>query len=707
MAFLPVSAADLAARGWEGIDFLFITGDAYVDHPSFGAALLTRLLESEGYRVGIAAQPDPRDPQSLLAMGRPSHGVFLSSGVVDSMVNHYTAAGRKRSDDRYSPGGKAGRRPDRALIRYGQMVREQLGDIPLVIGGIEASLRRFAHYDYWSDSVRRSILEDSQADLLVYGMGELPILEIARLLARGARIERICTLRGTAVLRRPDQLPNKLADAIASLEASLESTPETGPDDSPVEAGTDDSQNHMSPDDSRNEARPADIQTETGPDAGLTETSSDRPFPQTGTLVLLPDAESVRGDRRLYARAFQVQQSEQDPASGRTLVQRHHRRLVVQNPPQRPMTTTEMDLIYDLPYERRAHPMYDAEGGVPALAEVRFSINSHRGCYGSCAFCAIAYHQGRIIQNRSADSIIREGTLLTGLDGFKGYIHDVGGPTANFYEPACDKQAGGAVCRERLCLWPKPCPRLRSSHTAYIGVLRRLRALPGVKKVFVRSGVRFDAVVRDPDPAFLEELCRYHISGQLKVAPEHTVDSVLSVMRKPAHAVYEEFAERFRATNERLGLRQFLVPYLISGHPGCTLEQSVELAGYIRAHKVIPEQVQDFYPTPGTVATAMYWTGLDPQTLQPVHVPDPEEKAMQRALLQFSLPENRALVEKALQRLGRTDLIGYHPEALLLPERTRRGSGGQGSGGPRSGGQGRGGPDIGRPGRGGPPRRGR
>ncbi len=625
MAFLPVSAADLADYGWDGIDFLFISGDAYVDHPSFGTALLTRVLESKGYRVGIAAQPDPEDPQSLLAMGRPAYGVFISSGVVDSMVNHYTAAGRKRSDDRYSPGGKSGFRPDRALIRYGQMVRKQLGDVPLVIGGIEASLRRFAHYDYWSDSVRQSILIDSQADILVYGMGELPIVEIARLLARGARIDSLNNLRGTAVARRIEQLPRKLAATIEELSAETAE-----------------------------------------PDNSVT-------FPQNDLCILLPAAKAVQADKRLYARAFQVQQSELDPAAGRTLVQPHHHRLVVQNPPQRPMTTAELDKIYDLPFERQAHPMYDAAGGVPALEEVRFSINSHRGCYGSCSFCAIAYHQGRIIQNRSSDSIVREGKLLTDLDGFKGYIHDVGGPTANFYLPACERQEQGSVCRERLCLWPKVCPRLRTSHAEYLSVLRQLRRLPGVKKVFVRSGVRFDAIVRDPDPAFLEELCEYHVSGQLKVAPEHTVDSVLSIMRKPKHEVYETFATRFKEVNERLGLKQYLVPYLISGHPGCTLEMAVELAGYIRAQKVMPEQVQDFYPTPGTVSTAMYYTGLDPATLEPIHVPDPDEKAMQRALLQFSLPKNRKLVEKALKKLGRPDLIGHHPEALLLPGKAVRG----------------------------------
>ncbi len=625
MAFLPVSAADLAEHGWDRIDFLFISGDAYVDHPSFGTALLTRLLESKGYRVGIAAQPDPDDPESLLAMGCPAYGVFISTGVVDSMVNHYTAAGRKRSDDRYSPGGKTGYRPDRALIRYGQMVREQLGAVPLIVGGIEASLRRFAHYDYWSDSVRQSILIDSQADILVYGMGELPIIEIARLLARGASVESINNLRGTAVARRHDQLPRKLVAAITELTAA-----------------------------------------ETGAEA--------EEFPQNDICILLPAADVVQADKRLYARAFHVQQSEQDPAAGRVLVQPHHSRLVVQNPPQRPMTTTELDGIYDLPFERKAHPMYDAAGGVPALAEVRFSINSHRGCFGSCAFCAIAYHQGRIIQNRSADSIVREGRKLTDLAGFKGYIHDVGGPTANFYLPACERQEQGSVCRERLCLWPKVCPRLRISHSEYLSVLRQLRRLPGVKKVFVRSGVRFDAVVNDPDPIFLEELCQYHVSGQLKVAPEHTVDSVLSLMRKPGHEVFETFAARFKEVNERLGLKQYLVPYLISGHPGCTLEMAVELAGYIRAQKVMPEQVQDFYPTPGTVSTTMYYTGLDPATLEPVYVPDAEEKAMQRALLQFSLPRNRKLVEKALKQLGRMDLIGHHPEALLLPVRAARGN---------------------------------
>ena len=613
MAFLPVCADDLAARGWDELDFLFITGDAYVDHPSFGAALLTRLLEAEGYRVGVIAQPVTQDEQSLMVMGKPRYGVFVSSGVVDSMVNHYTAARKHRSEDRYSPGGLGGRRPDRAVIRYCQMVRSQMGDIPLVIGGIEASLRRFAHYDYWSDTVRQSILVDSLADVLVYGMGEKPIVEIARLLSRQAPVEKITSLRGTCVLRKTHQLSKK---AVSFLEAA-------------------------------EEARD--------------------PFFESEEFILLPDAASVSKDKIRYAKAFQTQQSEQDPQSGRTLIQRHQSRCVVQNPPVKPMTPAEMDRIYSLPYERLAHPSYDALGGVPALTEVRFSINSHRGCYGSCSFCAIAYHQGRIIQRRSEQSILAEGELLTAMPDFKGYIHDVGGPTANFYLPACDKQEQGAVCKERLCLSPQPCPKLKVDHQAYLSVLRKLRKIPGVKKVFVRSGIRFDSIVRDPDPTVLEEFCQYHISGQLKVAPEHTVNSVLRLMGKPDHDVYEQFEKRYREVNERLGLKQFLVPYLISGHPGCTLEHAIELAEYIRDHKVIPEQVQDFYPTPGTVSTTMYYTRLNPKTLQPIHVPGEEEKAMQRALLQFSKPQNRTRVRNALVAAGRLDLIGSHPQALVRP----------------------------------------
>lgn len=644
MAFLPVCAADLAERGWEELDFLFITGDAYVDHPTFGAAILTRLLEDAGYRVGILAQPDPLQNRCLLVMGRPRYGVFVSSGVVDSMVNHYTAARKRRSEDRYSPGGRAGLRPDRAVIRYCNLVRAQFGDIPLVIGGIESSLRRFAHYDYWSDSVRHSILKDSQADILVYGMGELPILEIANLLAKQVPVEKITALRGTCVLRKLDQLPRKVSDFIRQAETEADSG-----------------------------AKPHDNTDAVIEDASNSDASvnPDR-FPQTNEAVLLPDANAVMKDKRLYALAFQTQQTEQDPAEGRILIQRHQGRYVVQNPAVRPMTTAEMDRVYALPYERRAHPMYDAKGGVPALTEVRFSINSHRGCYGSCSFCAIAYHQGRIIQHRSEQSILREGEVLTNLPDFKGYIHDVGGPTANFYLPACEKQDGGAVCKNRLCLSPRPCPRLRIDHQAYLTILRKLRRIPGVKKVFVRSGIRFDAIMMDPEQSVLEEFCRHHISGQLKVAPEHTVDAVLRLMGKPDHQIYEQFAERYKAINERLGLKQYLVPYLISGHPGCTLEQAIALAEYIRDHRVIPEQVQDFYPTPGTVSTTMYYTGLDPRTMKPVHVPDEEEKAMQRALLQFSRPENRATVRKALQATGRLDLIGHHPQALLKPASDER-----------------------------------
>ncbi len=617
MAFLPVCANDLADRGWSELDFLFITGDAYVDHPSFGASILTRVLEAEGYRVGIIAQPDPEDRTCLHRVGLPRFGVFVSSGVVDSMVNHYTAAKRKRAEDRYSPGGQSGKRPDRALIRYGQMVRSQLGDIPLVIGGIEASLRRFAHYDYWSDSVRQSILLDSQADILVYGMGEKPIVEVARLLSRNAPVDKITSLRGTAVIRKPEHLPKKVASFIAEAE------------------------------------------------------SANLPIIESGEFVWLPDLAAVADDKILYAKAFQLQQAEQDPENGRVLIQRHRERYVVQNPPVRPMTPAEMDRVYALPYERLAHPSYQEHGGVPALEEVRFSINSHRGCYGSCSFCAIAYHQGRIIQHRTEESILQEGALLTSMPDFKGYIHDVGGPTANFHLPACEKQERGAVCKNRLCLTPVPCPKLRVDHQAYLGVLRKLRRLPGVKKVFIRSGIRFDALVRDPDTSVLEEICRHHVSGQLKVAPEHTVNAVLRLMGKPDHAVYEQFEKRYHDINQRLGLKQYLVPYLISGHPGCTLEHAIELAEYIRDHRVIPEQVQDFYPTPGTVSTAMYYTGLDPGSLKPVHVPSAEEKMLQRALLQFTRPENQNLVRTALELAGHTDLIGNHPQALVRPTRQK------------------------------------
>jgi uncharacterized radical SAM protein YgiQ len=628
MAHLPLSQAEMAARGWDELDFLFVTGDAYVDHPSFGAALLTRLLEAEGYRVGLAAQPSLTAADSLLAMGRPRLAVLLSSGVVDSMVDNYTASGKPRTDDRYTAGAAGGKRPDRAVIRYCRLIREQMGDVPLIIGGVEASLRRFAHYDCWSRQVRRSILQDCQADLLIYGMGELTLLEVAGLLARGVPVRKINALRGTCILARPEQLPNDCADWISRF-----------------------------PDFRLSPARRT-VGELLGP-----------VLPDDGARIILPSCEEVSCDKTAYAVACRYQYQEQDPGAGKTLIQKHSDRYLVQNPPQRPLTEREMDRIAALPYERTAHPRYLSIGKVPAIEEVRFSINSHRGCFGGCSFCAITMHQGRIVQHRSAESILAEARLLAGLPDFKGYIHDVGGPTANFFQAACARQRQGSVCKNRQCLFPEPCPALEADHGAYLAILRRLRDLPGVKKVFIRSGIRFDYLLLDRQQDFLPELCRYHISGQLKVAPEHISRGVLQTMGKPPPEVWREFRERFERTNRQYALKQYLVPYLISGHPGCTLADAIELALEIKASRVMPEQVQDFYPTPGTLATAMYHTGLDPLTLKPVHVPDRYEKRLQRALLQYGQPKNRELVLEALRRAGRTDLVGFGPDKLLVPSR--------------------------------------
>jgi uncharacterized radical SAM protein YgiQ len=621
MAFLPVSRPEMAARGWDELDFLFVTGDAYVDHPSFGAALLTRLLEDEGYRIGIIAQPALDDPESFLVLGRPRLAVLVSSGVVDSMVNNYTASRKPRSDDRYSPGGQGGRRPDRALVRYCGKIRELMGDVPLIIGGVEASLRRFAHYDFWSRQVRRSVLQDSQADLLIYGMGELPLLEVARLLDRGVPIRRINAIRGTCIMIKPDQMAGETA-AFIEQHAGFSF-------------------------------------------GGLAGDTAE--LPEDRHHVLLPAFDEVAADRLAYAAAFRSQYLEQDPARGRILLQKHSGRYLVQNPPQRPMTMKEMDRVYALPYERSPHPQYQQAGGVPAIDEVRFSLTSHRGCFGGCNFCAITFHQGRLIQRRSAESIVREAELLTQLPDFKGYIHDVGGPTANFYRPACDRQFKGSVCRDRQCLFPEPCPALDADHTEYLAILRRIRALPGVKKVFIRSGIRFDYLMLDHRTDFFQELCQYHISGQLKVAPEHVSRSALRMMGKPAPEMYKAFRERFQAVNQSLGLKQYLVPYLISGHPGCTLADAIELALEIQAGRVMPEQVQAFYPTPGTVSTAMYYTGLNPFTCEPIHVPDEKESVLQRALLQFGKPENREKILTALRLAQRQDLIGFGPGKLATP----------------------------------------
>ncbi|MDD2456912.1 MAG: YgiQ family radical SAM protein [Eubacteriales bacterium] len=624
---IPLTRQDMLERGWDELDFLFITGDAYVDHPSFGAALIARLLEQEGFRIGIIAQPALYDPRALLTFGKPRLATLVSSGVVDSMVNNYTAARKPRSDDRYSPGGQGGIRPDRALIRYCNLVRDQLGDVPLIIGGVEASLRRFAHYDYWDHTVRRTILQDTQADLLVYGMGERTILQIARLLEKGVPVHKINKIAGTCILARPDRLPSDLQDFLAAESGFAFSS-----------LGQDKKKLLL------------------------------HPFPENDAYILLPGYQEVSQDKWLYATAFRMQYHEQAPVDGKTLVQRHSDRYLIQNPPQPPLSTQELDQVFALPYTRKIHPSYIAQGGVPAIEEVRFSINSHRGCYGGCHFCAITFHHGRIVTRRSEASILNEAKTLIADPDFKGYIHDLGGPTANFFEPGCAKQEKGRVCKDRQCITPDPCPALRTDHRSYLGILKKVRSLDGVKKVFIRSGIRFDTVLMDEKSGFLEEVCRHHVSGQLKVAPEHISEGTLRAMGKPGPAVYQRFKKRYEQINAELGKKQFLVPYLISGHPGTSLEDAIELALYIKANRVVPEQVQDFYPTPGTVSTTMYHTGLDPETLNPIHVPDLAEKRLQRALLQYAKPKYHPLALQALQKAGRDDLIGYGPDCLVPPK---------------------------------------
>ncbi len=619
--FLPVSRADMDSRGWESYDFLIVTGDAYVDHPSFGSAIIARLLESEGYRVCVCAQPDWRDPASLTAYGRPRLGVMLSAGNLDSMVAHYTVAKRRRSADAYSPGNRTGLRPDRAAIVYANLARRAFGDLPVVIGGLEASLRRFAHYDYWEDKVRRSVLVDSGADLLVYGMGERATLEIAQRLAAGTPVREIQDVRGTAFL----------AD-----------------------------------------------------DPGACA------YPKT----FCASFEEVAADKRAYAQANMIQYREHDPVVGRAVLQPHGEKLLVVNPPAAPLTTQELDRVAELPYVREPHPMYDDMGGVPAIEEVRFSICHNRGCFGACNFCSLAFHQGRMVTSRSHESVLREARLLIAHPGFKGYLHDVGGPTANFRRPACQKQRRAGLCKNRACLAPTACPNLDADHSDYLALLRKLRALPGVKKVFIRSGIRFDYLLQDKSGAFLRELVEHHVSGQLKVAPEHCVDSVLDYMGKPHIAVYEKFRQKYEALNKACGKEQYLVPYLMSSHPGCTLADAVELACWLNRSGRQPEQVQDFYPTPGTLSTCMYYTGLDPRTMEPVFVPkSAHEKAMQRALMQWKRPEKRPLVLEALRLTHREDLIGYGKECLLHPDRPqpRRQDGPRSSDRPAGGKKGRGG----------------
>ena len=593
--FLPISKKDMDARGWTQCDFVYIIGDAYVDHPSFGHAIISRVLEDAGYKVGILSQPDWKDPASVTALGEPRLGFLVSGGNMDSMVNHYSVSKKHRQTDAFTPGGVMGKRPDYAVTVYCNLIRRTYKKAPIIIGGIEASLRRLAHYDYWSDKLRRSILLDSQADLLLYGMGERSIVEVADALNDGMDIHDVTYIDGTVFrVREPD--PNL-------------------------------------------------------------------------PCLRLPDYASLAADPRKYAESFYLQYCNTDPFSARRLLEPYgEHEFVVQNPPQKPLSQEEMDRVYGLPYCRTYHPSYEKQGGVPAISEVRFSLASNRGCFGACSFCALTFHQGRIIQTRSHESLLAEAEAMTHEKDFKGYIHDVGGPTANFRQPACKKQLTKGACPNRQCLFPEPCKNMIADHSDYVALLRKLRKLPGVKKVFIRSGIRFDYLLADKSETFFHELVRYHISGQLKVAPEHVSDHVLEKMGKPRHAVYLQFLEKYKKINEQEHMKQFVVPYLMSSHPGCTLRDAVELAEYLRDTGHEPEQVQDFYPTPSTLSTVMYYTGLDPRTMEKVYVPkNPHEKAMQRALMQYRNPANYALVKEALVKAGRTDLIGFTPQCLIRP----------------------------------------
>ena len=600
--FLPITREEMKERGWDQVDFVYVSGDAYVDHPSFGHAIITRLLESRGYRVGIIAQPDWRKPESVQVFGEPRLGFLVSAGNMDSMVNHYSVSKKRRKTDAYTPGGEMGKRPDYACVVYGNLIRQTYKKTPIILGGIEASLRRMAHYDYWSDKLKRSVLLDSGADVISYGMGEHSIIELAEALDAGIPVEDITYIAGTVVKA-------KSLDSIYDAE-------------------------------------------------------------------ILPSFEDLKADKMNYARSFYTQYLNTDAFNGKRLVEPYSDHLyVVQNPPAAPLTQMEMDDVYSLPYQRTYHPSYEAKGGVPAIKEIKFSLISNRGCFGGCSFCALTFHQGRIVQVRSHESLIEEAKEITKDKDFKGYIHDVGGPTANFRHPSCKKQMEHGVCKTRQCLFPSPCKNLDADHRDYVSLLRKLRDIPKVKKVFIRSGIRFDYLLADKKQEFLRELCEYHVSGQLKVAPEHVAGPVLSLMGKPEHKVYEEFTRQFYKMNEGIGKEQYLVPYLMSSHPGSTLKEAVELAEYCRDLGYMPEQVQDFYPTPSTLSTCMYYTGVDPRTMQKVYVPkSPHEKAMQRALIQYRNPELYDLVIEALHKAGRSDLIGFGPKCLVRP-RQMRGSG--------------------------------
>ena len=597
--FLPMNRKEMEDRRWDRPDFVYVCGDAYVDHPSFGAAIITRLLESRGYRVAFLAQPDWRKEDSVREFGEPRLGFLVSAGNMDSMVNHYSVSKRRRGTDAYSPGGQMGLRPDRAVIVYSSLIRRVYPKVPIILGGIEASLRRMAHYDYWLDSLKRSVLVESQADLISYGMGERSIVEIAEALEAGLPVSSLTYIPGTVCLVHREE--------------------------------------------------------------------------DLGDAVRLPSYEELKAEKRKYAESFYTQYRNTDPFSGKRLAEPYGRKLfVLQNPPAKPLTQMEMDDIYALPFAGTYAPVYEQAGGIPAIREVKFSLVSCRGCFGGCSFCALTFHQGRIIQTRSHESLLAEAKRMTQDPDFKGYIHDVGGPTANFRKPSCTKQLTHGVCTNRQCLFPKPCPNLKADHRDYLSLLRKLRKIPGVKKVFIRSGIRYDYVMADPDDTFLRELCEYHVSGQLKVAPEHVSDRVLSRMGKPEFSIYQGFADRYKKMNEKLGKKQYLVPYLISSHPGSTLKDAIALAEAVRDMGYMPEQVQDFYPTPSTISTCMYYTGLDPRTMEDVAIiRNPHQKAMQRALIQYRDPANYDLVREALETAGRRDLIGYGPHCLIRPEKPK------------------------------------
>lgn len=601
--FLPVCRKDMEERGWDAVDFAYVIGDAYVDHPSFGPAIISRILEANGYRVGIISQPDWKDNTSIMEYGEPKLGFLISGGNMDSMVNHYSVSKKRRKTDAFTPGGVMGKRPDYATIVYGNLIRQVYKKTPIIIGGIEASLRRLAHYDYWSNHLKRSILLDSGADLISYGMGERSIVEIADALKSGIAVGDITFIDGTVY---------KAKDLSSVYDA-----------------------------------------------------------------VTLPSYEELKKDKLNYARSFYVQYCNTDPFSGKRLVEPYSDHLyVVQNPPAKPLSQPEMDRVYSFPYVRTYHPSYEAAGGVPAIEEVKYSLISNRGCFGGCNFCALTFHQGRIIQTRSHESLLAEANQFIWDKDFKGYIHDVGGPTANFRAPSCEKQLQYGVCKEKQCLFPKPCRNLKVDHKDYLKLLRKLRELPNVKKVFIRSGIRFDYLMADKDDTFFRELCEHHVSGQLKVAPEHISDAVLQKMGKPENRVYEAFTEKYKKINQKLGKNQFLVPYLMSSHPGSTMKEAVELAEYLRDLGYMPEQVQDFYPTPSTISTCMYYTGVDPRTMEKVYVPvNPHEKAMQRALIQYRNPKNYDLVMEALKKAGRMDLVGYDRQCLIRPKQPKQGSG--------------------------------